>query len=180
MVNLSLSQSLYLTAFLLGFFLMIASAKAENLEATAYSDIEPAAQHSTAQDSTANAQTTTTHPVLQLTPDKSEIITFDQEVASIIVGNPTHLNVLLDTPNSIVVVPRAPGSSNFSIIGRDNSIIMERNVVVSAQKENYVRIRRSCNTNSSGRPCATTSVYFCPDMCLEVTVETPASVASSP
>jgi len=112
-----------------------------------------------------------THPVLELTPDKSELVKLDQEAASVIVGNPNHVNVMLDTPDTLVVVPRAPGASYFSVVGKDGSIIMQRHVIVGggAHKENYVRIRRSC-AGSSSTSCAETSVYYCPDTCHEVSL----------
>lgn len=110
-------------------------------------------------------------PVMRLTPDKSEMIELSQEAASVVVGNPTHINVVLDTPTKIIVVPRASGSSHFSVIGRDGNIIMQRHAVVGAPKtqgENkYVRIRRSCGASSNSN-CQETSVYFCPDSCHEV------------
>lgn len=110
-------------------------------------------------------------PVMRLTPDKSEIVELNQEAASVIVGNPAHINVILDTPTKAIVVPRASGSSHFSVIGRNGDMIMQRHVVVGAPKaqgkNKYVRIRRSCGA-SSNRNCQETSVYFCPDSCHEV------------
>ena len=107
-----------------------------------------------------------THPIMRLTQDKSEMVKLGQEAASVIVGNPNHISVMLDTPDTLVIVPRAPGASHFSVMGEDGSIIMQRHVIVGAAKEQYVRIRRSCSPNSSG--CQPTSTYFCPDMCHEV------------
>lgn len=107
-----------------------------------------------------------THPVLNLTQDKSEMVRLDSDAASVIVGNPNHVSVLLDTPTTLVVVPRAAGASHFTVIGKDGEVIMQRHVVVGGGKEQYVRIRRSCGSNSRG--CEATSVYFCPDMCHEV------------
>ena len=122
---------------------------------------------------TSSADISSTHPILNLTPDKSELIKLDKDAASVIVGNPNHINVMLDTPNTIIVVPRSPGASYFTVVGKDGSIIMQRHAVVaggSGDKENYIRIRRSCGTNTSGRSCETTSVYFCPDTCHEVSL----------
>lgn len=107
-----------------------------------------------------------THPILRLSQDKSEMIKLNKEAASVIVGNPNHISVLLDTPDTIIVVPRANGASHFSVIGKDGTVLMQRHVVVGAAKEQYVRIRRSCGANDRG--CQPTSVYFCPDMCHEV------------
>lgn len=107
-----------------------------------------------------------THPLLKLTPDKSELIRLPSAAASVIVGNPNHISVLLDTPDTIIVIPRAQGASHFSVVDNDGNILMQRHVIVAAQDENYVRIRRSCNANA--RDCQPTSVYFCPNMCHEV------------
>ena len=107
-----------------------------------------------------------THPILRLTQDKSEMIKLDKEAASVIVGNPNHISVLLDTPDTLIVVPRANGASHFTVLGKDGSTLMQRHVIVGGVKEQYVRIRRSCSANDRG--CQPTSVYFCPDMCHEV------------
>lgn len=116
--------------------------------------------------STDGTDFTATYPDLRMTPDKSEMIKLDQEAASVIVGNPNHINVLLDTPDTLVVVPRAAGASHFTVMGKDGSILMQRHVIVGAPKEKYVRIRRSCNAASGN--CQAMSTYFCPDSCHEV------------
>ena len=38
------------------------------------------------------------YPILNMTQDKSEMIKLKGEAASVIVGNPAHINVMLDTP----------------------------------------------------------------------------------
>lgn len=106
------------------------------------------------------------YPTLNLTPDKSEMVKLNQKAASVVVGNPNHISVLLDTPDTLVVVPRAPGASYFTVMGEDGSVIMQRHIVVGAAKEKYVRIRRSCAAGA--RDCQPTRTYYCPDMCHEV------------
>lgn len=114
----------------------------------------------------ANDPITATHPIIRLMPDRSELVKLEGEAASVIVGSPAHVSVLLDTPDTLVVVPRAPGASHFTVIGKDGSVLMQRHVIVGGAKEKYIRIRRSCGPNDRG--CQPTSVYFCPDMCHEV------------
>lgn len=111
---------------------------------------------------------TGTYPNLRMTQDKSEMIKLNQEAASVIVGNPNHISVLLDTPDTLVVVPRAAGASHFTVMGKDGTILMQRHVIVGAPKEKYVRIRRSCNAATGGANCQAMSTYFCPDSCHEV------------
>jgi len=109
----------------------------------------------------------TTHPMMRLSQDKSEMITLNKDAASVVVGNPNHVSVLLDTPRTLVVVPRTTGASHFTVIGKEGTVLMQRHVIVGGPKDDYVRIRRSCDSND--RNCQPTSTYFCPDVCHEIT-----------
>lgn len=110
-----------------------------------------------------------THPMLRLTPDKSEIVRLDQDAYSLIVGNPAHLNVLMDNPRMLVLVGRQPGATHFTALNRDGKVVMQRHVIVAGPHEEYVRIRRRCNVTGVGE-CNSVSVYYCPDMCHEVQI----------
>ncbi len=109
----------------------------------------------------------TTHELIRLTPDKSELIHLDDEAASIIVGNPAHVNVIADTSTTLVLVPRVPGATHFTVLGKKGQVIMQRHVIVASPKEDYVRVKRVCR-DDSGDGCANTSVFYCPDMCHEI------------
>ena len=109
-----------------------------------------------------------THPVLNLSPDKSELVPLDREAHSVIIGNPSHVTVLLDSPRLAVVIPRSAGATYFTVLDKDGGIVMQRHVVVAAPKKNYVRVRRSCGNVPDGTDCKPQSVYFCPDMCHEI------------
>jgi hypothetical protein len=105
-----------------------------------------------------------THPILRMTPDKSEIIRLEREAASIIVGREEHLRLFMDTPTLLVAVPGLPGATHFTILDDTGNVIMQRHVVVGSPQEKYVRVRRC---DSPG--CRADQVYFCPegDMCHE-------------
>jgi Flp pilus assembly secretin CpaC len=109
-----------------------------------------------------------THPPLNVSPDKSELVRLEKEASSVIVGNPSHITVLLDSPRLAVVIPRASGATYFTVLDKDGNVIMQRHVVVGAAKKNYVRVRRSCANSPDDANCQATSVYFCPDMCHEI------------
>lgn len=111
-----------------------------------------------------------THPMLRLTPEKSELLRLDRDAISVVVGNPTHLSVMMDTPRLLVLVPRAPGATHFTVLDKKGEVIMQRHVIVAAPKENYIRVRRSCANAGTDSACRATSVYFCPDMCHEIDV----------
>ena len=113
--------------------------------------------------------TAPTHPQLSLTPDKTEILRLDQDAGTIIVGNPNQLSVVMETPRSLLLVPRQPGSTFLRILDPEGKVMMQRHVAVATAAKNYVRIRRSCN-GADG--CAETSVYYCPDTCHAVDLVT--------
>ena len=116
-----------------------------------------------------------THPAVELTMDKSELINIEEEIGSIIIGSPVHINVLADSSHTLVVVPRKPGASYFSVLDKKGKIIMQRHVIVAAPKEGYLRVKRTCTEKN----CEKTSVYYCPDMCHEI-VPTKEDKAESP
>ncbi len=115
----------------------------------------------------------TTHPPVRLTPDKSELIRLDSKAASIIVGNPAHLSVLAESAETLVLVPRQPGATYITVLGQNGDVIMARHVIVASPQKKYVRIRKSCAGGAEG--CQTTQVYYCPDMCHEINIETGAA-----
>jgi hypothetical protein len=111
-----------------------------------------------------------THPMIRLTPDKPQIVKLDSDARSIIVGNPANLNVVMDTTRSLVLIPRDPGATHMTVLGRDGKVIMQRYVIVAAPAETYVRIRRACASAAQGGNCVQTSIYYCPDMCHETKI----------
>ncbi len=120
-----------------------------------------------------------THPMIRLTPEKSEIIRLDEEARSIIVGNPVNLSVLMDNTKTLILVPQVPGATHFTILDKSGKVIMQRHVIVASAKEQYLRVRRTCAM--AGGACEQTSVYYCPDgdMCEPIAVPAKATAASA-
>lgn len=112
------------------------------------------------------SDTESTHPILRLTPDKSELVKLDQDAASIIIGNPAHMNVLLENPRLLLIAPRQPGATQLTVLNDQGKVIMQRHVIVTGPKEDYIRVRRSCINGGAG--CAPTTVYYCPDICHDI------------
>lgn len=119
---------------------------------------------------------THTHPPIKLTPDKSELLRLEGEAGSIIIGNPTHLSILADSADLLVLVPRAPGATHFTILDREGNVMMQRHAIIASPKEKYIRIRNTCAGNSD---CQQTEVYYCPDMCHAIALGGNAEAASS-
>ena len=117
-----------------------------------------------------------THPPLRLTPDRSEIITLDENVDRVIIGSDVNINVLLDSSRRIIVVPRAPGATHFTLLGQGGRVIMQRYAIVANPKEKYIRIRETCMEDTE---CEPVRMYYCPGMCHEISIQGPSSGNSS-
>lgn len=104
---------------------------------------------------------------LRLTMNKDQIIRLNQDAASVIVNNPAHAEVLLDSPRLLIVMPRAPGATSFTVLNSAGDIILRRDIIVASTEPKYVRIRRMCNGNDAS--CIPAAYYYCPDGCYEVT-----------
>lgn len=105
-----------------------------------------------------------THDVFYLTPDRSEIINLEKKAGSIIIGNPAHLNIIADSSSRLVVVPRAPGATHFTILAQNGDILMQRHAIIAGPKQDYIKIKRTC----MGDDCQPSSVFYCPGMCHEI------------
>jgi len=105
--------------------------------------------------------------ILRLTTNKNKLVRLDQDAASVIVNNPEHAEVMLDSPRLLIVMPRAPGVTSFIVLDADGKTILRKEIIVSNVQPQYVRIRRMCN--GSDGSCAATSYFYCPNGCYEVT-----------
>ena len=144
------------------------SASAQEQEEEQQQELDLMPPQAMAEENVVLLPTEETHPVLRLTPDKSEIIRLDRDAAAIIVGNPAHLSILMDSPKLLIAVPAQPGATHFTVLDFDGGIIMQRHVIVGAPKKKYVRIRRICNVTATN--CSPTSIYYCPDTCHQISI----------
>jgi hypothetical protein len=113
---------------------------------------------------------------IKITSDKPEIVRLDRQAVNVIVGSHETLRIAPDTNQTLVLIPKKPGSTYFKALDVNGKIIMQRHVMVGVAKKDYVRIRRTCAAGDSN--CAQFSVYYCPDMCHEVSVTEDATSPS--
>jgi hypothetical protein len=104
---------------------------------------------------------------LRLTTNKDQIIRLEKDAASVIVNNPNHAQVMLDSPRLLIVQPRNPGATSFKVLDARGNIILEKQIIVSNVRKHYVRIRRMCQAGDGS--CAPDSYFYCPGGCYEVT-----------
>jgi hypothetical protein len=119
-----------------------------------------------------------THPPIKLTPDKSELLRLDQPAGSIIIGNPNHLSILADTSQILVLIPRVPGATHFTILDREGNVMMQRHAIIASPQEKYIRVRNSC-AGAGDAACETTQVFYCPDMCHKIALSNGEEETSS-
>lgn len=103
---------------------------------------------------------------IRLTPDRVKILKLKKDAVSVVVTNPAHAVALLDSPRTVILMPRTPGTTSLVILDRNGEALLERNIIVSAAQNKYVRIRRVCPDNARG--CAPEAYYYCPDGCFEI------------
>lgn len=106
-----------------------------------------------------------TDNILRLTPDRTHIVRLEDDAASVIVTNPAHATVMLDSPRLLVVMPRQPGATTFTVLNGKGDIILEQDVIVTGSQARYVRIRRMCGNEPN---CMPNAYFYCPDGCYEV------------
>jgi Flp pilus assembly secretin CpaC len=111
---------------------------------------------------------------LQMTTDQTKIIHLQRDAANVIVNNPDHASVALESPRLLLITPHQPGTTSMIVLDGAGKTIMQRDVIVTNVRQKYVRIRRICSGSDSS--CAATSYTYCPDGCYDVTV-VPASAA---
>lgn len=139
-----------------------------------FADLVPATSALSASDSSAKTDSGivdegTEGADIRLTPDRSEILRVPREVGSVVIGNPENLSVFIDTPQSLVLVPKTAGATYFTVLDKTGNVMVERHVIVAAPKRNYVRIRTTC-TGDNADSCTPTKIYYCPEgsMCHDV------------
>ena len=105
---------------------------------------------------------------IRLTPDRTKILRLRESAASVIVANPNHAAVTLDSPRLLILMPREPGTTSFTVLDAHGKVLLERNIIVTASAQpQYVRVRRVCGSNA--QDCQPANYYYCPDGCFEVT-----------
>jgi hypothetical protein len=111
---------------------------------------------------------------IRLTPDRAQTLQLDKDAVSVVVTNPAHANVLLDTPRTLVIMPRTPGTTSFTVLDAKGTPILQKTIIVATSADtNYVRIRRMCGQNDP--TCVPAAYYYCPDGCYEVQTVPPVA-----
>lgn len=116
---------------------------------------------------------------IRLTPDKTHILRLEQDASSVIVTNPAHASIMLDSPRLLVIMPRNPGTTSFTVLNSKGEVVLEKKVIITTGAENnYVRVRKMCGPSDVN--CVPTAYYYCPDGCYEVETVPPSNETDIP
>lgn len=100
--------------------------------------------------------------VVQVTWRKAQIMSFGSGVSSIIIGDPSVIDVTLEGSGQIVVFGKVPGETNMVILGADGSVLFDAAVVVMPEDDRHVSII------SPGANVITERSWNCLTRCVQV------------
>lgn len=104
---------------------------------------------------------------IRVSPGKSKTVPLARDAASVVVANPAHATVFLDSPRMLVIMPRTPGATELLVLDAQGREILKKGVLVDGAGDDHVRIRRICDPEQ--RECQAQTIYYCPDNnCAEV------------
>lgn len=109
----------------------------------------------------------TTHPTIHLSPDDTKLITLKKDAGLVVVGNPEHANVIADSTRTLVVIPRNPGATYFTVMAANGEVLMRRLIIVAGPEQHYVRVKNTCRSGGS-KTCNESNIYYCPDTCHKI------------
>lgn len=100
--------------------------------------------------------------VVSVTWRKAQIMSFGGGISSIVIGDPSVIDVTLEGSGQIVVFGKLPGETNMLVLGADNSVLFDAAVVVMPEDERHVSII------SPGSNIITERSWNCLTRCVQV------------
>ncbi len=87
--------------------------------------------------------------------DHARILRLNHPIKRVIVGNSNIADVTIADDKTIVLTGKAFGTTNLVVLGKDDSAIVDKDVLVSADEDHTVRVFRQTNRTvlSCGPSC---------------------------
>lgn len=115
--------------------------------------------------------------LIRISPNQPKILHLKENAVSVIISNPTHATVILDTPRVLIIIPKEPGATAFTVLNAKGDVIIEKNILVSARVNEHVRIRRVCSEDDTS--CVSQEVFYCPNGCYAVSTQSSGATSAS-
>lgn len=98
---------------------------------------------------------------LEVAPDTPLIINLREDARTVILGNPNHATVSLETPRMLLVTAGMPGMTGLTVLGQNGNVILNEKVIVNGATQGYVRVQNAC-INADG-DCQPVRMFYCED-----------------
>jgi len=92
---------------------------------------------------------------MQVAVDHARILKIPSPAATVIIGNPSIVDVAIHDPETLVLTGRSYGVTNVVVIGTDGEVVFDDSVTVTAAEDHSVRVYRQ----------ASRSTYSCSPQC---------------
>lgn len=113
---------------------------------------------------------------IKLSPTKAEILRLPRDAGTVIVGNPSYVSALLDSPKLVVLVPQQVGSTSLTILDQEGNVLIDQDILISPYETGQVKIKRGC---LAGAACPSDEYYQCAENCVLVQAMPVTSSGSS-
>lgn len=119
---------------------------------------------------------------LEVSPDAPLIVNLREDAKTVILGNPNHATVSLETARMLLITAGMPGMTGLTVLGNNGNVIMNEKIIVNGAAEGYVRVQNAC-INADG-DCQPVRMYYCEEgsACHNVIVaeEAPTPIMNNP
>src|SRR5690606_19607384 len=114
----------------LGFVLALALCTGSSGYAWADSPIGTDTTNTVESDFTQTDSRTAQNQSIRLTLDETRLVRLERDAASVIVTNPAHAQVLLDSPRTLIVMPRLPGTTALHVLDPQGETVLQTNIII--------------------------------------------------
>jgi hypothetical protein len=112
---------------------------------------------------------------LNLNWREARVVKLAKPATSVVVGDPTVVDVTLETPQTVVVFGKTPGETNILVLSGDQELLLDWPVVVSPVSARHVSV-----LNAVGADAPTEVLYACgTERCARVLSPTDVEFRSS-
>lgn len=100
--------------------------------------------------------------VLPVTWRKAQFLSLEGEASSIVIGDPSVVDVTIEGGGQVVLFGKQPGETNMMIMGSDGTVLLNAAVVVAPETARHVSIISPVETSISERS------WNCYNRCVQV------------
>ncbi len=93
---------------------------------------------------------------LNLNWREARVVKLAKPATSIVVGDPTVADVTLDTPDTMIIFGKTPGSTNLLVLSNSQELLLDWPIVVSPVSARHVTV-----LNAAGGDAPTEVLYAC-------------------